>query len=456
MWKLHESKSIKSFISSLRLLNFVNYLRTCAIWKGDTCILGFLSRKAFRINPNQPRDPYAFLGIPGQPCAYEQSTCPALMIPPSVGGIHLEDIVAHVSQAFLAEVHHEDVIESGSSDSDSTDSGILHESEEPVPQKSETKFSNEDLLNDGAARKVTEKIVEMLAEGNAFMADAKQVKQVDSCLKCIDFEFKITGLCDDNTNFIFDMKAMYTFNQILKENETILKAKTESLKDDIKVLQTKVNEQAFHLNVSYSEYEKKINELAVSLTEVIGGVCSCPSFDDTEIGGGVGYCPPFNANYTPCLIEEVLVEDLEPKTVFNINLVTGNDMVYDDSTDDEVFDSEKVEVIVNDCKYVEPVVMKTVTRDMCILTKPDDVSEQPKPKSTLNQLNHFKNVDSGEKKPSVQTASDTVKIVKKIESIAETTQPKEKLSRPQRRRRNKRLRKLLEQLVENDKVEVMR
>ncbi|KAI3733240.1 hypothetical protein L1987_64460 [Smallanthus sonchifolius] len=410
-------------------------------------------------------------------------------------GIHLEDIVAHVSQTFLAEVHHEDGIESGSSDSDSID-----------------------------FLKVTEKIAEMLAEGNAFMADSKQVKQVNSCLKCIDFEFKITRLCDDNTNFICDMKAMYTSNQTLKDNETVLKAKIESLKDDIKVLQTKVNEQAFHLDVSYSEYEKKMNELAVLQTDVkkllrklecyknssflleyynvkasgekvIGGVGSCPSFDDTDIGRGVGYYPPFNANYTPCLIEEVLVEDLEPKTVLNINHVTSNDMVYDDSTDDDVFDSEKVEGIVKDCKYVEPVVIKTVTRDMCILTEPDDVQKEnyvrvykekhacfycgavghilndcpnknlgkrlENPKLARPLVNPpaksvSKIVDSGVKKPSVQTASDKVKIVKTIESIGETTQPKEKLSRPQRRRKNKRLRKLLEQPVVNDKVEVSR
>ncbi|KAI3732880.1 hypothetical protein L1987_64091 [Smallanthus sonchifolius] len=493
-------------------------------------------------------------------------------------------------QTFLAEVHHEDGIESSSSDSDSTDSGSVHESEELVPQMSEPKFSNEDLLNDRAVGKVIEKIAEMLAEGNAFMADSKQVKQVDSCLKCIDFEFKITRLCNDNKNLICDMKAMYTSNQTLKDNETVLKTKIESLKDDIKVLQTKVNEQAFLLDVSYSEYEKKINELAVSQIEVtkllrklecyknssflleyyndkasgekvIGGVGSCPSFDDTEIGGGVGYFPPFNANYTPCFIEEVLVEDLEPKTVLNINHVTGNDMVYDDSTDNDVFDSEKVEGIVKECKYVEPVVMKTVTRDRCILTKPDDLSEQPKPKSTFKPVKPFvsggfdsqetneienistrdfckkkleeethkvvhssntisqcssstsfkvqkgkyvrvykekcscfhcgtvghilkdcpnknlgkrldnpklarpfvnppakfvsKNVDSGVKKPSVQTASDSLKVVKKVESICESTQPKENLSRPQRRRRNKRLRKLLDQPVVNDKVEVV-
>ncbi|KAI3784091.1 hypothetical protein L1987_43183 [Smallanthus sonchifolius] len=35
----------------------LGYRELGAIWKSDTCILGFLSRKAFRINPNQPRDP---------------------------------------------------------------------------------------------------------------------------------------------------------------------------------------------------------------------------------------------------------------------------------------------------------------------------------------------------------------------------------------------------------------
>ncbi|KAI3754532.1 hypothetical protein L1987_54317 [Smallanthus sonchifolius] len=219
-------------------------------------------------------------------------------------GIHLEDIVAHVSQDFLTEVHHEDRSESGSSDIDFTDSGSLHESEESVSQKSELKLSNEVLPNDGAVEKT----------------------EVTKLLR------KVEGY--KNSSFLLEY-----YNE-----------KTSGVK-------------------------------------VIGGVGSCPSFDDTDIGGGVGYCPPFNENYIPCLTEEVLIKDLEPRTVLNINHVTGEDMIYDDSTDD---------CVLKECKC--------------------------------------------DKKLGVQIVSNSVKRVEKIVYAGETTQPKENLSRPQRHRRNKRLR----------------
>ncbi|KAI3725206.1 hypothetical protein L1987_64984 [Smallanthus sonchifolius] len=180
----------------------------------------------------------------------------------------------------------------------------------------------------------------------------------------------------------------------------------------------KVNEQAFHIDVAYSEYEKKINELAQSQSEVtkllrkledyknssflleyynekaygekvIGGVGSCPSFDDKVIGGGVGYCPSFNGNYTSRITEVVTEDDLEPKTILNVNPITGEDIVYDDSSDDEIFDTNKYEGIVKDCKVDEPVVVKKVTRDRCILTEPDEDIEQPQ----IKQVTKF--VSSG-------------------------------------------------------------
>ncbi|KAI3815732.1 hypothetical protein L1987_15411 [Smallanthus sonchifolius] len=60
---------------------------------------------------------------------------------------------------------------------------------------------------------------------------------------------------------------------------------------------------------------------------------------------GIGYVPPpFNGNYsvTPEIIKD---EDLDPKTVLKVNPVTGEDMVYSDESDDEYFDEAKVEGI---------------------------------------------------------------------------------------------------------------
>ncbi|KAI3814264.1 hypothetical protein L1987_19014 [Smallanthus sonchifolius] len=95
---------------------------------------------------------------------------------------------------------------------------------------------------------------------------------------------------------------------------------------------------------------------------------------------GVGFCPPFNGNYTARSVEEVSEEDLEPKTVLKVNPVTGEDMVYNDSSDDESFDPEKADGKVKECKVVETTVVKKVTRDRCILTKPDEDIEQPQTK----------------------------------------------------------------------------
>ncbi|KAI3776057.1 hypothetical protein L1987_45817 [Smallanthus sonchifolius] len=343
-------------------------------------------------------------------------------------GIHLDDIVGHVNQAFIAEVHSEDVIDSSSFDDDSTDSGSIDEVEECIIQSDDSKFSTEELLEDNeAAWKVTEKIVELWSEANTFMADSKKVQKVVSCSKCIESDIKITRLCDDNTNLICDMKAIHTSSQTLKENENILNIRIESLKEDIKSLQIKVNDQAFHLDVAYYEYEKKINELAQSQIE-----------------------------------ERIL---------------------FDDSSDEESFDSEKVEGIVKVCKVDEPVMVKRVTRDKCILTELDEVKskvvqtsntdiqcESSSSKGSHNErydrvykerracfhcgvdghvLRDCPDKNKGKCLENPRMGRPFVESLTRPKSGSSVVieQEKVKLSRPHCRRRNKRLKKLLEQSV---------
>ncbi|KAI3677255.1 hypothetical protein L1987_86878 [Smallanthus sonchifolius] len=356
------------------------------------------------------------------------------------------------SSEIKSEVHTDAGSDISSSDSDLSVSGSVAETEESIIQNAEPKFSTKDLLDDGAAGKVTEKITEMLSKANASMADSKHIHKVISCSKCIDSDLKIVRLCDDNTNLICDMKAIYTSNQVLKENEMVLNARIESLKDDIKILQIKVNEQAFHIDVEYSEYEKKINKLAqlqsevtkllrklegyknssflleyynekASSEKVVGGVSSCPSFDEKAIRGGVGYYIPFNGNYTSRTTKE-------------------RTMVYDDSSDDETFDLDKFEGTVKDCKVDEPVVVKKVTRDRCILTEPDEDIEQPQPKPVkkfvssgfnfqennkiekTSTLDVIKTKVDSEKPKVVQVSSTTSQCT----SSSTTRVPREKLS----------------------------
>ncbi|KAI3814158.1 hypothetical protein L1987_18905 [Smallanthus sonchifolius] len=196
-------------------------------------------------------------------------------------GIHLEDIVAHVSQAFLAEVHTDAGSDNSSSDSDSSDSWNVNE------------------------------VISV------------------RCPKCVDSDLKIPRLCDDNTNLIIDLKASYLTNQTLKDNEKLLNERIESLKDDIKVLQSK------------SEVTKLRRKLECYKNSSFPLEYYTEKSSSEKVVGGVGYC----------------------------------------SNDDEFFDSKRVQGQVKDYKVVELVIIKRVTRDRCILTEPDEDIEQTKPKS---------------------------------------------------------------------------
>ncbi|KAI3813843.1 hypothetical protein L1987_18578 [Smallanthus sonchifolius] len=118
--------------------------------------------------------------------------------------------------------------------------------------------------------------------------------------------------------------------------------------------------------------------------------------DSTKRVAGIRFIPPpFNANYVvePEIINE---EEIDPKTVLKVNPVTGEDMFYESDSEDEVFDGKKVEGIPKEVKLDEPTVVKTVTRDRCILTEPDEVKVVTPKLSPILQSSGF--VDAGHQK----------------------------------------------------------
>ncbi|KAI3797616.1 hypothetical protein L1987_32876 [Smallanthus sonchifolius] len=158
-----------------------------------------------------------------------------------------------------------------------------------------------------------------------------------------------------------------------------------SVKDKMmRVMDDNIKEQAYHLDMSFAEIEKRNNdlaekdkELAESKAEVIRLHRKLESFgnssfllghyhDKTKEGkgtSGIGYVPPpFNGNYslTPEIIKD---EDLDPKTMLKVNPVTGEDMVYSDESDDEFFDEAKVEGILKEIKVEEPKVDSNSSRN---------------------------------------------------------------------------------------------
>ncbi|KAI3744767.1 hypothetical protein L1987_57858 [Smallanthus sonchifolius] len=111
--------------------------------------------------------------------------------------------------------------------------------------------------------------------------------------------------------------------------------------------------------------------------------------DPTKRVARIGFIsPPFNANYVvePEIINE---EEIDPKTVLKVNPVTGEDMVYESDFEDEMFDEKKVEGIPKEVKIDDPTVVKTVTRDRCIMTEPEEVKVVPTKLSPILQSSGF-------------------------------------------------------------------
>ncbi|KAI3742497.1 hypothetical protein L1987_60181 [Smallanthus sonchifolius] len=249
-----------------------------------------------------------------------------------------------------------------------------------------------------------------------FMADMSDPTKVkDSvchifCSNCISITDKLQKVMDDNTNLICDMKSMHSVNQKLKDNDKLCIDRIESLKRDLNSLGLKYKEQGYHLDMAYAEIEKrnevvaqKNKEISEKESEVIKLHRKLEQFenssvvlvyfnanaDPTKRVAGIGFVPPpFNANYVvePEIIHE---EEIDPKTVLKVNPVTGEDMVYDYDTEDEVFDDSKVEGIPREVKIEEPKVVKNVTRDRCILTEPEEVKVVPTTLSPILQSSGF-------------------------------------------------------------------
>ncbi|KAI3786611.1 hypothetical protein L1987_40423 [Smallanthus sonchifolius] len=202
------------------------------------------------------------------------------------------------------------------------------------------------------------------ADDDVFMAPgASSLEEKDTivsnsetfCSTCISVKDKMMRVMDDNINLICDMKSMHTVNRKLKDNENVCVERIESLKWDISSLTLKIKEQAYHLDMSFVEIEKRNNDLAEkdkklaeSKAEVIRLHRKLESFGNssfllgyfynTEEGkrtSGIGYVPPpFNENYsvTPEIIKD---EDLDPKTVLKVSLVTVEDGLSESENDTE-------------------------------------------------------------------------------------------------------------------------
>ncbi|KAI3725337.1 hypothetical protein L1987_65123 [Smallanthus sonchifolius] len=324
-------------------------------------------------------------------------------------GIHLEDLVGTVSQAFVAEIHsaksEESTDDDSSSDGESLPSADEDHDQVQIGESDIVSGVSEDdiVLTQNSSDGADSENIPIAKVFIADMSDPSKVK--DSvchiyCSNCISIKDKMQKVMDDNTNLICDTKSMHSVNQKLKDNDKLCIDRIESLKRDLNSLGLKYKEQAYHLDMDYAEIEKrneivaqKNKEIYDKESEVIKLHRKLENFenssvvldyfnanaDPTKRVAGIGFVPPpFNANYVvePEIIHE---EEIDPKTVLKVNPVTGEDMIYDSDSEDEVFEDKKIEGIPKEVQIDEPKVVKNVTHDRCILKEPDEMKvDQPK------------------------------------------------------------------------------
>ncbi|KAI3805298.1 hypothetical protein L1987_27535 [Smallanthus sonchifolius] len=357
-------------------------------------------------------------------------------------GIHLEDLVSSVSQAFVAEIH-------STKSEESTD---------------------DDSSSDGESLPSVDEESDQLQNGETEIA---------------------FGVSEDD--IVLNQNSS---DGVDYENILIAKVFMAAMSDPSK-------EQAYHLDMAYAEIEKrneivaqKNKEISDKEYEVIKLHRKLENFenssvvldyfnanaDPTKRVAGIGFVPPpFNANY---MVEPEIIhkEEIDPKKVLKVNPVTGEDMIYDSDSEDEVFDDNKVEGIPKEVQIDEPKVVKNVTRDRCILTEPDEVKVIQPNLSKMLQSSGF--VVAGYQKKKLSTVTKQVFFSKEVKcsveknmhcqsfakssgfkqhdkrifkhvsfqkkfeippvGIQKESQPEVKLSRPQRRRRNRKLKKFLE------------
>ncbi|KAI3805406.1 hypothetical protein L1987_27757 [Smallanthus sonchifolius] len=264
-------------------------------------------------------------------------------------GIHLEDLVGTVSQVFVAEIHSTKSEES--TDDDSSSDG------ESLPSADEEHDQVHNVESDIASGVSEDDIV---LTQNSSDGDASE-------------NIPITKV------FMTDMSDPSKKNKEISDKESeVIKShrKLENFENSSVVL------DYFNANA-----------------------------DPTKRVTGIGFVPPpFNANYVvePEIIHE---EEIDPKTVLKVNPVTGEDMIYDSDSEDEIFDDKKVEGIPKEVQLDEPKVVKNVTRDRCILTEPDEVKVDKPKLSRMLQSSGF--VAAGYQKKNLSTVTKQVFVQKK-------------------------------------------
>ncbi|KAI3813842.1 hypothetical protein L1987_18577 [Smallanthus sonchifolius] len=185
-------------------------------------------------------------------------------------GIHLEDLVGAVSQAFVAEIHSEkseEVTDDDNSSDGSSDGESMQIVDEEIEQVQNidsdiaSGVAEDDIVltqnaSDGADS-------ENIPIAKVFMADMPDPSKVkDSvchiyCFNCITVKDKLQKVMDDNTNLICDMKSIHSVNQKLKDNDKLCIDRIESWKRDLNSLGLKYKEQAYHLDMAYAEIDKR-------------------------------------------------------------------------------------------------------------------------------------------------------------------------------------------------------
>ncbi|KAI3825408.1 hypothetical protein L1987_06891 [Smallanthus sonchifolius] len=274
-------------------------------------------------------------------------------------GIHLEDLVGTVSQAFVAEIHSE---------------------------KSEELTDDESSSDGESVPSVDEEI--------------EQVQHVDSDIA--------SGVSEDD--IVLTQNASDGADS---ENIPIAKVFMADMSNPSKI--EKRNEIVAQKNKEISDKESEVIKLHQKLENFENSYVVLDYFnanaDPTKRVIGIGFVPPpFNANY---VVEPEIIhkEEIDPKTVLKVNPVTGEDMIYDSDSEDEVFDDKKVEGIPKEVQLDDPKIVKNVTRDRCILTEPDEVQvEQPK-LSKMLQSSGF--VAAGYQKPLSSKVPTQIYVQKK-------------------------------------------
>ncbi|KAI3802078.1 hypothetical protein L1987_30203 [Smallanthus sonchifolius] len=260
-------------------------------------------------------------------------------------GIHLEDLVGAVSQAFVAEIHSEKPEESTDDESSSDDSC----DGDSIPSVDEEIEQVQNIDSDAASGVAEEDIVLTQNASDGAYSENIPIAKVF-----------MADMTDPSKGYHLDM----AYAEIEKRNELVAQKNKEISDKESEVIKLHKKMEKFENSLVVLDYFNS-------------------NVDPTKHVARIGFIPPpFNANYVvePEIIHE---EEIDPKTVLKVNPVTREDMVYESDSEDEVFDEKKVEGIPKVVKIDDPTVVKSITRDRCILTEPEEVKAYV-PKKPIN------------------------------------------------------------------------